>query len=180
MRQILNLILGISLLVLLLALGRQHFYTKSALINGEKAVDFHALLMNGEEMKSADLRSHYVLLDFWGSWCTPCRKSNPKIVELYDTFHEAKFKDAKGFEIISIGLEKSEKSWKTAIKTDKLKWKYHLLELGEGSNLLSGKIAQLYGVQQVPTTFLIDPEGIIIGVNLSERKIKEVLTGRLE
>jgi len=180
MKHKLNLILGIALLVLLITGGFQHFYAKSVLINGEKAVDFQALLINGEEMKSADLRGHYILLDFWGSWCAPCRKANPEMVELYNTFHEAKFKDSKGFEIISIGLETNKKSWKKAIKSDNLKWKYHILELAKDSNPLNGEIAQLYGIQQVPTTFLIDPKGIIIGVNLSKRKTENLLTSRLK
>lgn len=160
---------------LLLSLFFQCTTEVQTLRNGEESLNFKSQLMNGEEVNLADFRGDYVLLHFWGSWCAPCRKRNPKWIELYDTFHNAKFKKAKNFEIISIGLEKDEEVWKAAIEADKLPWEYQLLELEDSTNVKAQKIANLYQIKQVPSSYLINPKGIIIGVNLSPDEITKLL-----
>lgn len=117
----------------------------------------------------SDLRGKYVLIDFWASWCGPCRKENPNVVRTYE-----KYKD-KGFEIFSVSLDEDKKRWENAIAADGLVWENHVSDLkGWKSDVVS-----LYGFEGIPHTVLIDPEGKIIATNLRgpalEQKLKDVL-----
>jgi len=108
------------------------------------------------------------LIDFWASWCMPCRKENPKVVALYNEFHN------KGFNIISVSLDSDAEDWKAAIAKDGLTWT-------QVSNLkeMEDPIVKRYGVTLIPTTFLLDESGKVVGIDLSQeemkRKIQELL-----
>lgn len=153
----------------------KYFYFKPKYINGEDAPVFSSQLLNGESFSLTDLKGYYVLLDFWGSWCGPCRKENPSIVALHQQFNGQKFKNAKGFEIVSVAIETSEKSWKAAIQRDGLNWKYHISE----NQRFKSPIVMQYGVREIPTKYLINPKGQIIGVNLTVDEISQLLSDRL-
>jgi thiol-disulfide isomerase/thioredoxin len=109
----------------------------------------------GKTIKLSKLKGKMVLIDFWASWCGPCRKENPNVVEAYEKYHKLKFKNAKGFEVFSVSLDNNEQSWKDAIVADKLAWKNHGWDK-------EGKISTLYQVNSIPSGFLIDGEGQIV------------------
>lgn len=128
---------------------------------GSPASVFSKKDINGEMFSLADLRGKYVLLDFWASWCVPCRKSNPHLKEIYK-----KYKD-KGFEVVCISDDdRNEQKWKDAVEKDGIQAFKHVLrglEWKNGRPDQSHDISELYGIHTLPTKILIDKEGIIIG-----------------
>lgn len=144
-------------------------YRQPSFSAGEKVPDFSIPLASGTSGNLSDLRGKYVLLQFWGSWCGPCRRENPELVRIYQQFHE------RGFEIFSIGIENNPTSWQKAIEKDGLIWKYHAMEAGD----FSGEIAQLFNIKSIPTLFLLNPEGVIMGVNLSPEYLNRMLKEKL-
>lgn len=132
---------------------------------GQTAPDFTLTDLQGKNFSLSSLRGNYVLIDFWASWCGPCRQENPNVVATYK-----KYKN-KSFKIIGVSLDRSEEPWKEAIKTDGLIWS-HVWDK-------AGQVAGEYAVEGIPSTFLLDKEGRIIAKNLRgdalENKLKEVL-----
>ncbi|MBC3784426.1 TlpA disulfide reductase family protein [Spirosoma utsteinense] len=122
----------------------------------------------GNAVALSSLRGKYVLVDFWASWCGPCRAENPNVVRMYN-----KYKD-KGFTIYSVSLDKTKTEWQRAIRNDNLPWT-HVSDL----KFWQSAAAQQYGVQAIPATFLLDKEGKIIAKNLRgealEQKLEEIL-----
>lgn len=170
--------LVLPLLVAGYILGR-YFYFQPKFTNGKPAPEFSGQLIDGSAFQLSDLRGQFVLLDFWGSWCGPCRAENPKLVDLYQKYQQAQFADADGFVILNVGVEKDSSRWQRAIQQDQLNWKYHLLDKSTNLKFFNGEIASQYGVKEVPSSYFIDPTGQIIGVNMAADMLDRLLSQQL-
>ncbi len=144
--------------------------------DGEKIPSFSATLENGEAFELSDLRGQYVLLDFWGSWCGPCRVDNKNLVKLHGEFGDKKFKSADGFKIVSVAIETDKKRSLRAIKADKLVWPHHIILLDR----FKSPIAKEFGVREIPTKYLIAPDGHILSVNEDYQSLKNRLSAELK
>lgn len=160
--------LGFGLLALL-ALFVWYRFRQPRFEAGENAPDFSVALADGTTIDRNAMRGRYVLLQFWGSWCGPCRLENRELVPLYAKFHPV------GFEILSIGMENNPLQWQQAIEQDNLIWKWHAMESAD----LEGPLTKLFNVHTIPATFLINPDGKIMGVNRSPDEIEKLLETHL-
>ncbi|TDH20687.1 AhpC/TSA family protein [Segetibacter sp. 3557_3] len=132
---------------------------------GVKVTDFTQNDLNDKPFKLSSLRGKYVLVDFWASWCVPCRAENPNVVKAYQELK------GKNFEIVGVSLDQGKAAWEGAVQKDGLPW-IHVSDLNGWQN----KVALMYGINSVPQNLLINPEGMIIAKNLRG----EALTDKLK
>lgn len=136
---------------------------------GKKYTDFGLETPEGEMLKVSDVHQGNVLLiDFWASWCGPCRQANPEVVEIYNTYHE------QGFEILGVSLDRDSANWVKAISDDQLTWS-HISDL----KYWNCEGAVLYGVPAIPHTVLIDRDGIITAKNLHGDELRDAIESLL-
>lgn len=139
--------------------------TLSKVSIGHKAPDFSATDPEGKSVKLSDyLGTRYVLIDFWASWCAPCRKENPNLVKVYEKY------GAKDLEIIGVSLDNATAPWKKAIAADGLTWPQLIDE-----NAWAGEGVKNYGVRLIPANFLIDKDGNIVAKNLKGEELEKTL-----
>ncbi|HAH24676.1 MAG TPA: alkyl hydroperoxide reductase [Prolixibacteraceae bacterium] len=136
---------------------------------GALAPDFTMNDPEGKPIALSSLRGKVVLIDFWASWCGPCRKENPNVVKLYQKYH------GKGFEILGVSLDKSKDEWMKAIQQDQLSW-LHVSDLQFWQNTA----ARLYSVNSIPQSFLLDKDGKIIAKGLNSEQLDAKLNEMLQ
>lgn len=135
---------------------------------GDVAPDFSLPDPSGKNIKLSSFRGKYVLVDFWASWCKPCRMENPNVVKAYQQYKN------KNFTILGVSLDKKKEAWVQAIQADGLSWN-HVSDL----KFWESAVVPLFGINAIPTNFLLDPQGKVIAANLRgdalEQKLQEVV-----
>ncbi len=134
---------------------------------GQPAPDINLPGVDGKPMQLSSLKGKIVVIDFWASWCGPCRQENPFNVEMYDAYKD------KGFTFFSVSLDRNKEAWKKAIKKDELTWNYHVLDA-------QGETAGRYGVEAIPATFVVDRTGKISAIGLRGAELDTYLKKMLK
>ncbi len=156
-------------------LNKQRQANAEKLKEGNPIPDIEMAGPKGETYRLSDLRGKVVLLDFWAAWCGPCRRANPRVVDIYNRYNN------RGFEVFSVSLDglpnqkQPREEWIQAIKDDELSWPYHVSEV----NGWNSSVVTHFAIGGIPLTFLIDKEGVIRGRNLHGKSLEEAIESLL-
>jgi peroxiredoxin len=135
---------------------------------GQPAPDFEMPTIDGKSIKLSSLKGKYVMLDFWASWCQPCRQENPNVVKAYNKYK------SRNFTIVGISLDKDVDAWKQAVAQDGLTWTH-----GSELNDFESKTVRAYQVEAIPASFILDPSGKIIAKNIRGEELDSFLNKTL-
>ena len=138
---------------------------------GNKAPDINGKNYNDSLIQLSSLKGKMVLIDFWASWCAPCRQENPNVVKTYLKYKDKIFKNGKGFTVFGVSIDEKKEAWKAAILRDNLTWPSHVSDL-KGWN---SDVALKYNITGVPYNYLINGDGIIVAINLRSESLSKTL-----
>jgi thiol-disulfide isomerase/thioredoxin len=155
---------GFNKLILFLAVMYLPAAVSAQPKTGGLAYEISLISPNGDTVSLSSLQGKVVLIDFWASWCGPCRQSNRHLVKLY-----SKYK-SKGFEIFGVSLDENKKDWMKAIKQDRINWLQVIDNRG-----WQAQTAIDWNLYQIPTSYLINKDGIIVGVDLEKNDLEKAL-----
>lgn len=144
---------------------KQYFEAEKVIAPGHQAPDFTLADINGKPVKLSNYKGKYVLLDFWASWCAPCRHEHPLMIELYKKY------GADKLAFVSVSMDAVNNQWQQAVKTDGLIW----TQLNDGQSM-NGRVADVYGIKALPFNCIIDPKGQILATSLRGEKLSGFLT----
>jgi thiol-disulfide isomerase/thioredoxin len=139
----------------------------SNLVKGKPLPDFNLQTPDGTSIKLSSLKGHVVLIDFWASWCMPCRAAIPHLKELYKKYHE------KGFEILSVSIDQNSKAWNNAMQKEAMPWPQAIDKYDAGKDASAVMIA--FGITSVPFAIMLDKEGKVMQVNPIAAEIDQQL-----
>lgn len=144
---------------------RQKIYSSALLKVGEDIVDFELLNKNGKKIYTKNYRGSILLIDFWASWCSPCRKQNPELLKIYDKYKK------DDFQVLGVSIDRKKEKWLRAIEKDKLTWENVIDSRGTESEIL----ATYNSTSSVPHNFLINQDGIIMAIDISMLELEKQL-----
>lgn len=136
---------------------------------GHDAPDFTVKEIGEKQVKLSDYKGKWIMIDFWASWCVPCRQENPNVLKQYQKFHN------KGFNVLGISLDKDKAAWQKAVKDDQLAWTQ-----ASDLNSFQGATEMLYHIEAIPSNFLIDPQGKIAAKNVRGTDLEDFLNKTLK
>ncbi len=145
----------------------QFMYMKPTFMVGEKIPDFNTRTIDGAKFSIDELKGKLVLIEFWGTWCGPCKKQMPELSKLYRTYKDSLHGT---FEIVSLAMDDDTTLLRNVINQDTLSWPYHLREPKNG-----GEISALFQIKQIPTSYLLNDQSQIIKVNPTIDELKALL-----
>ena len=132
---------------------------------GSKAPDINLPNINGGSTSLSSLKGKVVLIDFWASWCGPCRINNKKVLPVYNKYHD------KGFEIFGISIDDNKVPWVKAVKQDKSEW----IQVIDTKAATGNELTQTWNIQYIPSTFLIDKKGMVVAAGLEKGELETLL-----
>ena len=140
------------------------FAVKAQITIGQVAPEISLLNTKGLAVNLSSFNGKVVLIDFWASWCRPCREANPLVVKLYEKYK------SQGFEVYGVSIDSKKSSWINAIKQDKIKYS-QVIDLGGWNS----KVAAQYGVEAIPASFLLNKKGIVVAIDLEGKNLEAAI-----